>query len=122
MCLGIGTVEADRMKLYVCGDRGNLYEKLGANWYIMNPLKTVTVGDKSCDVYDVRPNTAYLYVVHDGEWLIVEEVMCRHSDLPDPLHLQIKCIGGRSVRREVVKTKVAKTEILKALGVYENEY
>ncbi len=111
------------MKLYICGEgRGDLYEKLGANWYIMNPLKTVTVGDKSCDMYDVRPNTAYLYVVHDGEWLIVEEVMCRHSDLPDPLHLQIKCIGGRSVRKEVVKTKVAKTEILKALGVYENEY
>ena len=111
------------MKLYICGEgRGDLYEKLGANWYIMNQLKTVTVGDKSCDVYDVRPNVAYLYVVHDGEWLIVEEVMCRHSDLPDPLHLQIKCIGGKVIRKEIVKTKVAKTEILKALGVYENEY
>ena len=105
------------MKLYICGeDRGDLYigpVKLGK----VNPVKTVVMGNRTCDMYEVEKSREYVYIEEIDGVLFVEGVRCVESEIPDPWHLKIRCSNGRVKIDQLIVAKILKQAILRELGV-----
>ena len=107
------------MKLYICGEgRGDLYEFIGpVKLGKVNQTKTVVIGNRSCDMYEVEKSREYVYIEETDGVLYVESVKCVESEIPDPWHLNIRCSNGRVKIGQLIVAKILKQAILRELGV-----